>query len=552
MFFVLMTLNIPHIQNEVVCGWDFDFHLCRIAGLADALASGNIYPVGVYSSYFQGWGYAVGLFYPDIFLLPFSWLHAMGLDIILSYKLFFFTLSFFCCVTSYFAGRGIAKSHEVGLLLMVGYGLSQCHLCNLLSRPAIGAGLAMIFVPLFVWGIYNLTEEKISKPWIIIVATLGLLLSHTLSFLIVVLFGCFWCLLRAHKLCFYAKWIKPMLFSIILVSALGCFYWLPFLEQLMSNEFRYSQPWALMALERITLVSWLMPRFAPGLGVGGIMMMILIPLSFGILLYRRGMSLPMRMGASFFCCALVIFMLSMSFPFWHLMDEYSPVNIQFPWRLNILSHFFLYLSAAVILSQFKRHFYPILGTMIGLGMLSSICLLSDYDCIHYSKEALYEGNLERKYISQSGSGAEWLPMGASLTSIFNSNKALYTRPNGAQETGKYLESGGFSFTYEGLAGKYKVPLIWYKGYRAYFYDAHNVSTELDVTNAEDAAVLVSIPEGLPHGKVLVSYQSTPIQKWSFYVSCATALLVLLYLTFVFWRHVKKIKSLKYIKKKIKR
>lgn len=73
------------------------------------------------------WGYAVGLFYPDLFLLPFSYLHTMGLGIILTYRLFFLSLCFFCCLTSYFAGRGIGKSHAAGLLPMVGYGLSQYH-----------------------------------------------------------------------------------------------------------------------------------------------------------------------------------------------------------------------------------------------------------------------------------------------------------------------------------------------------------------------------------------------------------------------------------------
>lgn len=541
MFFVIATCSNPLIQNEIVFGSDLYFHFFRIIGLADALAAGIDYPVGVYPFYFQGWGYAVGLFYPDLFLLPFACLHAMGLGIILTYKIFFLFLCFGCCLSSYFAGRGIAKSHAAGLFLMIGYGLSQYHLSNLFPRGALGESLAMIFVPLFIWGLYNFTEEKFSKPWILILAVIGLLLSHVLSSIILVCFGCIWCAFRINKLCNFS-WLVPMLFSVMLVSALSCFYWLPFLEQIMSNDFSYSIPCHPTAECTLVFTKCLNPRDIFGLGAIGIFMMTFVPLALAALAYYRRGSLAIRMPAVFYCCALAIFALCMSVSFWAWMDDYSPVNIQFPWRLNILSHFFLCLSAAIILSQFKRCFYPVLGVFMGLAMLSSMFMSSGYRLIHYSKEQLYKDVLDVKhYYTPAGAGREWLPLNADLNEMFKNSKALYIQPNGKPAQGKYLESGGFGFSYQGEAGKYKVPLIWYKGYSVYLHDSQGQRTQLELTDADDASVLISIPEGLPQGEVLVSYQGTPIQKWSFYVSFVTALLTLLYLAFVCWRYAKKIK-----------
>ncbi len=61
---------IPCMGSQIPLGDDMTFHILRIESVYDAFKNGAGFPAYVYPKLLEGYGYAAGIFYPDILLLP--------------------------------------------------------------------------------------------------------------------------------------------------------------------------------------------------------------------------------------------------------------------------------------------------------------------------------------------------------------------------------------------------------------------------------------------------------------------------------------------------
>lgn len=65
--FLGSVLVIPVMDNKILPGHDYVFHVTRILDVASALHEG-IFPVRIYVDDIQFWGTPVGIFYPSLFI----------------------------------------------------------------------------------------------------------------------------------------------------------------------------------------------------------------------------------------------------------------------------------------------------------------------------------------------------------------------------------------------------------------------------------------------------------------------------------------------------
>lgn len=537
-------LSIPIIStgSSLPFSSDWPFHIHRLEGLTLSLNSGA-YPVGIYSSYFNGFGYGVPLFYPDFFILPFAIIRLLGVNPSITLKLIIIAIIFTTALTTYLSAKGMTGSSYVGNFVMIGYSMCQYHLVSIYHGGSLGILMAMIFVPLLIWGTYNLTEQKFSKPLVLILAFTGLLLSHILSTFLSLIFVSTWCIFRINKIATSRRIIIKLLISAFLCISLTAFFWMPFLEQLLAQDLSYQN--VIMSMQDfVPLPSYLMlPRHHESYGLAIFVFFLLVPAAFLWSLYKDGYSSKHKKILCYYTITLFFIILITSKQVWKFAAFYSPVEIQFPSRLGSFSFFFLFFVLALTFRYFKN-LKPYGLPLVAFLGASTCCFLSSnikYKSVDF--ESFLSSSEFNTFSEQAGYGREWIPKRTSLKEIHEHPHQQYLLPDFKTKTGQYLQSGGFTFNYDEKAGTYEVPLLWYKGYQSKLTAINGQNYDLETDSSRRAFVTISIPPNLPKGTITTKYHITCIHQIGIAISVSSLFIIFLFYAYQkisFKKHKKKL------------
>lgn len=231
-----------NLSNDIFLNSDGFFHLQRYFNLCKRLQDGHL---GLFIDYnaMYNFGYPTPLFYPEIFMYPFAFLTILKVPEIITFKLFIITIFIFTAISMFLVLSKINKNANIFSVIF-----SLIYTFNFLQYRHLLAGryaelLAMIFVPLVLYGVYLLVEKNCGIKYIIIGMS-GIIYSHILTAVILTITIAVLMLLNINKIIknknILLNLIKASLLT-LLITAKQIF---PIMEMMISDNYIYNYSFA--------------------------------------------------------------------------------------------------------------------------------------------------------------------------------------------------------------------------------------------------------------------------------------------------------------------
>lgn len=244
MFYIAISILFvfPYIKwHQLSDGWDMIFHLRRINELAMNLKGGVL--LSYISTYdFKNFGFPIGIFYPNLTLLPFAIYKNLLGSWYISILIGIATYTLVTLFLTHWVTYKLTYNNYQAIITAVLYTFGTYRIIDIWTRFALGEFIALSFLPLVIYGIYSIIFGNY-KDWPFLSCGLALtMLSHVLSTYINVWF----CILVfiigivfviKHEL--IAR-LQSLVKAILLFLALSAVFIFPFIEQELTHI--YSQP----------------------------------------------------------------------------------------------------------------------------------------------------------------------------------------------------------------------------------------------------------------------------------------------------------------------
>ena len=179
--------GILSVEDRQTIG-DNNIHLMRIVGLAKGMKNGE-FPVWVHPEWLNGYGYAIPLFYGDLFLYLPALLLLIGFPLFWVYNCYLLFMNAVTCLIAYFCYKAMFNSRRIGLFTSLLSVWSVYHMTVQVNYESLGVFTSYAFLPLVAYGVYLAYDKpREQRTWIILALGMtGLLNSHLLTSEITVL-----------------------------------------------------------------------------------------------------------------------------------------------------------------------------------------------------------------------------------------------------------------------------------------------------------------------------------------------------------------------------
>lgn len=376
--------SFPLFGNYLVRGGDICFHFARINGIYEGLRTGQ-FPVRINPVQLEGYGYISGAMYPQLFLYFPAFLKFFHISTLLGTKLLILGANLATALFSYYAVRGVCHSGKIALRAAALYILSPYRLINFYTRGALGEGLAMVFLPLVLWGTYEILWNRREKWWILALGMTGVLGSHILSLELytVLVFGEMVVWVFSKKKNQVWKRMLAMGKAVLYTVCLNLYFIGPFLRFSQENP-RCFQIWCRPELSTLDLVRAFEPlaKWADGyaaLGEQGSMSVTLGSAALaGICLFAafvlgngdKGEQETIRQGKHYLVLGSLFLAASLWVTPWESLLRIEWLEsilqaIQFPWRMLGVSAMLFGVVTAIAVTEWERalgralHLWPL-------------------------------------------------------------------------------------------------------------------------------------------------------------------------------------------------
>lgn len=553
---IILISSMPLMMDYVLDGGDLVYHLMRVEGIRDGIASGQ-FPIRISPEWQQGYGYASPIFYGETVLYLAGMLRLLGFTVTSSYRIFMFMITVFTVLISYYCFKKIFHEAYIGVLCSMMYTMSIYRIYKTYLCGSWGECFGILFLPVIAYGFWrvftqDIHEENYKRSWIPLTVGFSMLIqSHLLTCEMVGFFTIILCMVLWKKVFrreTFTVLAKTVLYSILL----SAWFLVPFADYMITGDFVIKHVSARTIQFRGLYLAHLFFTFfrngenvffdqngmadsAP-MGVGPAPLAALLVLGYlwfngrtkGWKKEERGLG-----KIAVFFSALAMLMSLEIFP-WDRIQFLNGAtatlvsSIQFPNRFLSIANVCLTLAAGAA----ARHMWEYRDKKSFGIYFTGIAFLLSVSSLHLSDNMLDTGSNLRIYNSEGMgtgyiSGAEYLPYGADpdrfvyREPVYAEGISVYGYEKGALGAEAYIENQS------GQDGAVRFPLLFYKGYQAYDVDS---GKELKCYAGVNSEVTVDIPTEFA-GDVKVGFRS----PWYWRVGELVTVLTLLALGTACWK-----------------
>lgn len=525
---VTFLAMLPYMNSFLPTGGDLEFHLLRIEGIYEGLKNGEV-PMMVNSNQSNGFGYISPTMYPQMLLYIPALFRMAGMSLLNSYKILLWIGTILTVIVAYFSFRKILRSSWGGMVACSFYTLGLYRLTNVYCRAAVGEFLAMAFLPLIFYGMYEILAGN-EKNWIW--AAVGFTLTfqqHMLTLEISLIFTFLVCIGCTRRLVKEPGRAVSLLKAACVTILLNIGTILPILSFMREDlniydftELRYL-PDVVVYLSEVfaTFVKMEGNQMLRGttfgempLSVGGILLVAVI--GFIIYCYKRRDIFKIdeeavrlkKLGTV--CCvigAVAILMTMWVFP-WSLLTKISVIDklissIQFLSRLLMIPAMTFCLVAGILTVYLMKEHSAKKSWIVGLMYVSSILVIL-YPLESMIQHESYKSRREVESLSYTDD--LYLYNGDSQNPLLEMGKRIWLS-DGTDIGCRNLSRKGTKVTCDLEIGKIgkdayiELPLYYYPQYKVQLNG--NV---LAVEKGENGLVRAYLPQGCESGRLEAFYK----------------------------------------------
>ena len=529
-----------------VRGDDFHFHMMRIHAIADEYRANGFsaFPIRIYSTVLDGYGYACPMFYGDIFLHPFSILTLFGVSVLNGYRL----MKASVLTVTYIITKNVSKKlygNSTYADIFVAIYIISATVYGNATGSAIGRSFAMMFVPLAMAGLYMILYKRFEYDWLVLgTAVAGLLFSNVLDCLICV-FALGVIFLFNLRILDKQKFLK-LAKAILVFIGLTLWFVLPMIEQMNSQSFfvtskkisqgkndlsQYTVPFMGIFVPAKVYKKILYVCNMDSSGIIAYMNDLLVFIFICIVSLKKYKDIK----KDYFIKAMLVLLIGFVwfqtrfFPFEKL--KFFVGTLQFPYRVRIVMAVMASFICVKLfeISQSKRIIISIL-----LMSVYFICLTCMTTVGAGIARAVLNGEkyMDYSYAMNDIMGAEYLPEKLMRddyrydTNILKNhqNKVICTDSEVSADFKRFNNYSQMNFRNNNGKNKFEIPIIIYKGYEATYSDSGEV---LSINSSKNG--LIEISSDRKSASVEIKYVGTTIQHISEIISLVFCLGLLGYL-----------------------
>ncbi|EMW6020877.1 hypothetical protein AAFC92_002494 [Enterococcus faecium] len=503
---LFMSMGIYHSVNQ-----DTYFHLSRIIGLD------NVWSSPVNFNNFDHHGTMMNIFYPWLTLYPAFLFYKMMGNLVLSYNIYYFFITFLTMVVSYFSMKQIKNNRYISLLFSIIYTFSAYRAIDIFHRASLGEAVALTFLPLILMGCYEIYIRDYQKwYWLSIGMTL-VVYTHLLSVAMVSVF-----IGGTLFLSFYF-WdqkiarLLSLLKATVLTFFLSAGFLIPFIQQSRAQELKVPLGKELSGMAPSDMLTHILNNNYNNYTIGLFLFLGLI----GAFIFIKKLTADDLF--IFFLGVFVLFCSTNLFP-WQLFNHTPVKSLQFDWRLNGFSSLFIAYTMSIVIyyifstknNSWKIMVFTFLALILHLSGVSN--------SIHANKDSLtLIAPEDAVAIAENYNHTDY----ANKESIYHPdmiNNDQYLLGNQEINPTTHFMSNKLTIELDNSNNKNTVlttPIYRYKGQVASI-NGKLVQTKLSKFGTTE----LTIPPGI--NKVVITYQYTKLAIASRYLSIVTLILFLLY------------------------